>query len=165
MDEETAGHLSRMAAKFAVENEGKRRRPRKRAWEPVECEACGNPTTEPVRGFCRACYAKLRRGSPARPGARCQGCGEADLRVLKGFKLDGVSIPLCHNCAHLARHAKPRPTTVEELAQLVRRVGDRRQGGDRRTGRDRRGPVGDRRFLRYGEGDRRQVERRMGVRG
>jgi len=42
--------------------------------------------------------------------------------VLKSFKLMGVSVPVCYNCDHLARTAKPPPGTPEELEWLANRT-------------------------------------------
>jgi hypothetical protein len=160
MDAETAGRVSRLLESLDAETEGRRRTPRKEAWEPVLCEACSRLTTEPVRGLCRACYQKTMRGSPAGPGASCVGCGSKDMRALHAYTIGGIAVACCRNCSWVARHARPALETVEDLAQLVMRPGDRRRRGDRRGPRDRRGPVGDRRLSREGAGDRREGEER-----
>ena len=158
MDAKTAGRLSRELE--AIDQEHGRRTPRTNPLEPVACEGCGRPTTQPRRGLCAACYHRERRGSPAVAGACCAACGTRDVRLLRAFRRGDRDVPLCWNCGHLARHARPVPETVEDLAQLVMRPGDRRRRGDRRGPRDRRGSVGDRRLSREGEGDRREGEER-----
>ena len=150
--------FEQLADKF---EQPRKRSPRKNPWTPVACEECGAETTEPRKGLCPSCYQRRRRGSPAVVGAECVGCGEADVRVLKSFTLGDQAVAVCWNCGHRARFAKPRPQTVEELRQLVRRPGDRRRRRrDRRAGVDRRGQMGDRRYERPGVGDRRVREDR-----
>jgi len=71
-----------------------------------ECIECGRITDEPRLGLCPSCYHRRRRGSPARAGATCEGCGERDLVVLESHRWpDGRVGVTCRNCSHRLRVA------------------------------------------------------------
>jgi len=82
-----------------------------------KCEVCGGGG-QLRKGLCSRCYQRRRRGSPAAAAdAVCLGCDVTDRRVLRSARLGAVTVALCHNCAHVARHEGHE--TVEDLRAAV----------------------------------------------
>ena len=93
------------------------------------CDACGTPTTRPRGGLCPACF--LRRPPDEVPlrGA-CASCHERRRMLLRWTRLPTGLVLTCHNCGHVADHARPRVRDVPMLRDLLtreRRATERRE--------------------------------------
>ena len=82
------------------------------------------------RGMCRACYLRHWRGTALPDAASCVICHERRRIVLRWTKVGGARAVTCQNCGFIADKARPRPRTLEELRELLRR--ERREARERR---------------------------------
>ena len=82
------------------------------------------------RGLCRACYLRAWRGAELPDDATCATCRERRRIVLRWTRVGAHKVITCQNCGFIADRMRPRPATVEELDDRLRR--ERRRGYDRR---------------------------------
>jgi len=99
----------------------------------VRCRTCRAHSGDGIglrRGLCRACYLRAWRGAELPDGATCVTCRERRRMVLRWTRLGDAKIVTCQNCGFIADRMRPRPLTVEELAERLAR--ERRRARDRR---------------------------------
>ncbi|HEX6836638.1 MAG TPA: hypothetical protein VF334_08700 [Polyangia bacterium] len=82
------------------------------------------------RGMCRACYLRHWRGTALPHDAACLICHERRRIVLRWTRVGGTRAVTCQNCGFVADKARPRPRSLDELAELLRR--ERRRARERR---------------------------------
>ena len=82
------------------------------------------------RGMCRACYLRHWRGTALPDDAACMICHERRRIVLRWTRVGGTRAVTCQNCGFIADKARPRPRSLDELAELLRR--ERRRARERR---------------------------------
>jgi hypothetical protein len=90
------------------------------------CVECQKSAVRLRRDRCDACYMRLYRGGDVPSGASCGGCGERRRELLCVETVGSGDAVVCGNCALVLRRARPRLTSLAELA--------------RRRGRERRAP-------------------------
>lgn len=138
------------------------RKPAPRPASPAAAKACGGCGALPGagesyrRGRCKRCYDQWVRAKPVGLGACCLACGERRRDVLRHFELHRSWVVLCHNCTARAEALATLPRSAHGLCLSLGR--DRRHG-DRRAD----AVTGGTRRIRQGS-ERRQVERRLGLR-
>jgi hypothetical protein len=82
------------------------------------------------RGMCRACYLRHWRGTALPDAAACVICHERRRIVLRWTRVGAARAVTCQNCGFIADKARPRPRSLDELRELLRR--------ERRAARERR---------------------------
>lgn len=92
--------------------------------KPCRCSECGKEAARLRRDRCDACYMRLYRGGDVPAGAVCGGCGERRRELLCLEPLGSEHAVVCGNCALVLRRARPRLTSLGELAR--RRTRERR---------------------------------------
>jgi hypothetical protein len=113
------------------------------------CEVCSAHVSELRRGRCWGCYQSWVETRPVGLGALCCMCGDRRHGLLKSVELLGAWVPICHNCAALAKSLQPMPQTISAIRETLTR--------DRRD-KDRRWGKRDSRVFRY---NRRGSDRRL----
>ncbi|MGZ3406588.1 MAG: hypothetical protein ACXVAN_09120 [Polyangia bacterium] len=73
------------------------------------------------RGMCRACYLRQWRGTALPDGAACVTCHERRRIVLRWTKVGATRAVTCQNCGFVADKARPRPRSLDELRELLKR--------------------------------------------
>src|SRR5258707_1062538 len=73
------------------------------------------------RGMCRACYLRQWRGTALPDAAACVTCHERRRIVLRWTKVGGTRAVTCQNCGFVADKARPRPRSLDELRELLKR--------------------------------------------
>ncbi len=102
--------------------------------DTLSCVVCRKPADACGvglrRGMCRACYLRHWRGTALPDGASCVICHERRRIVLRWTRVGGTRAVTCQNCGFIADKARPRPRSLDELAELLRR--ERRHARERR---------------------------------
>ncbi len=80
--------------------------------------------------MCRACYLRQWRGTALPERAACVICHERRRIVLRWTQVGAARAVTCQNCGFIADKARPRPRSLEELRELLRR--ERRRARERR---------------------------------
>ena len=71
--------------------------------------------------MCRACYLRQWRGTALPEAAACVTCHERRRIVLRWTKVGGTRAVTCQNCGFVADKARPRPRSLDELRELLKR--------------------------------------------